>query len=58
MSLHRKRGLIDFEYQLNQIPLERLSVVKDLAVMLNSALSFTQHVDFVVYKAYTQCLAL
>ena len=53
MSVHRKRCPIVFEYQLNQIPLARLSVVKDLGVMLDSTLSFTQHVDFVVCKAYT-----
>ena len=53
MSVHRKRCPITFAYHLDQIPLERLSVVKDLGVMLDSTLSFTLHVDFVVCKAYS-----
>ena len=53
MYVHRKRCPIVFEYQLEQIPLERLNVVKDLGVLLDSTLSFTQHVDFVVCKAYS-----
>ena len=51
--LIQRKILIVFEYQLNQIPPERLSVVKDLGVMIDSTLSFTEHVDFVVCKAYS-----
>ena len=52
ISYSRKRNPIDYSYLLNSIQIKRVSVVKDLGVLLDSGLLFRDHVDYIVNKAF------
>ena len=56
ISFHRKtsREVFTFDYSFGNHILERLNVVKDLGVLLDSKLSFRQHQSAVVDKANRQ----
>lgn len=51
ISFTRKRSTITHRYDLLGTPLNRESCVKDLGVMLDSKMTFKNHVSFVVSKA-------
>lgn len=51
ISFSRKRTPIDFSYKIGQTIIKRESVVKDLGVLLDSKLTFKDHIAFVVSKA-------
>lgn len=48
LSLCRRHVLFNFTYHLDIMPIERVLCVKDLGVFIDSALSFRNHVSFVV----------
>lgn len=51
ITFSRKRSPIHFSYQLMGAEIERVDHVKDLGVVLDTTLTFNQHVSYVVGKA-------
>ncbi|XP_055614779.1 uncharacterized protein LOC129761101 [Toxorhynchites rutilus septentrionalis] len=51
ISFSRKRSSIIFEYKLHGVKLDRVSTIKDLGVMLDSKLTFRDHVSYIIAKA-------
>ena len=51
MSFYRCKNPIIFQYLLNNSVLPKVSLVKDLGILLDSKLSFIQHYDVVCSKA-------
>ena len=51
MTFTRKISNIYFPYKLNAIDLKRVDRVRDLGIIYDSRLTFSQHVDFVVNKS-------
>lgn len=54
ISFNRKSTPIIFDYNINGTSLERVSVVKDLGVILDSSLTFNEHTSSVIDKANRQ----
>lgn len=52
MSFHRKRDPIMFPYNLNGEILSRPNFVRDLGVLFDPQLSFSQHIDTIVSKCH------
>lgn len=52
IKFNRKRRPLLTSYCIDNIPLEEVSVIRDLGVMLDSQLSFTSHIDEIIGKAY------
>lgn len=52
ISYTRKTNPISSSYHLNNVPIEKVSVIRDLGVLLDSKLSFTQHFDMIAGKAF------
>ncbi|XP_038120658.1 uncharacterized protein LOC119770244 [Culex quinquefasciatus] len=51
ISFTRKRNTISFDYTLSNTTIPRTSCVKDLGVMLDSKMTFTDHITYTVSKA-------
>ena len=51
ISFSRKRNTLLFGYQLQETLLQRTTLIKDLGVMLDSKLTFNEHVEYVCSKA-------
>lgn len=51
MTYSRKRSPIVSNYLIDGVPINRLSEVKDLGVLLDSKLSFVSHMEFIRNKA-------
>lgn len=54
ISFGRKKSILHFDYALEGVRLKRESTVKDLGVLLDSKLTFKDHVAYVVAKASSQ----
>lgn len=54
ISFSRKLRPIAFVYSLNGTPIPRTDHIKDLGVILDSKLTFKQHVSFIISKASRQ----
>lgn len=54
VSFGRKHSLFHFDYALAGVQLQRESTVKDLGVLIDSKLTFKDHVAYVVSKASSQ----
>lgn len=54
ISFGRKRSLLHHDYTLTGITLKRESTIKDLGILIDSKLSFKDHVAYVVSKASSQ----
>lgn len=54
ISFGRKKSLIHYDYCLNHTHLKRESTVKDLGVLMDSQLTFKDHVAYMVSKASSQ----
>lgn len=54
ITFSRKKDLIAFGYRLADVILPREDCVKDLGVLLDSKLSFNQHISYIVTKASRQ----
>ncbi|KXJ82388.1 hypothetical protein RP20_CCG014064 [Aedes albopictus] len=54
ISFSRKKSMFHFDYALGGVKLKRESTVKDLGVLLDSKLTFKDHVAYVVAKASSQ----
>ena len=52
MTFSRRRQPIDFTYFLDNSPLSRHGLVKDLGVLLDPKLDFSSHIDEIINKAY------
>lgn len=45
-----KKRIVEYDYKINDIVLNRNRVIKDLGIYFDSALTFQNHVDFIVAK--------
>lgn len=52
MTFSRRRQPIDFTYFLDNSPLSRHGLVKDLGVLFDPKLDFSSHIDEIINKAY------
>lgn len=52
VSLTRKKIPTKFQYQINGIQITKVDSIKDLGVTIDEKLSFSEHVDKIVGKAY------
>ncbi|KAJ0180561.1 hypothetical protein K1T71_003965 [Dendrolimus kikuchii] len=52
ISFSKKTNKIDFTYSLCSNPLEKVTVIKDLGIFLDSKLHFDFHVNYVLNKAF------
>jgi len=52
MTFSHSRTQINFQYRISHFPLEKISLVKDLGVTLESSLQFSQHLSNAVGKAF------
>ena len=53
ISFTRNRALIDYDYVINNIKLERVHSIKDLGVIIDTKLNFDIHISTMVKKAYS-----
>ena len=53
MSFYRRISPVLFDYQINNISLERVNEMKDLGILFDTTFSFVKHIDFIVSKAYS-----
>ena len=51
ISFTRKRSLVAFDYKISQVSLKRELQIKDLGIILDSKLSFKNHVEYITAKA-------
>lgn len=54
ISFGRKHSLVHFDYALGDEQLKRESTVKDLGVLIDSKLSFKDHIAYIIAKASSQ----
>lgn len=54
ISFGRRRTLLQFNYGLAGVELQRVTTVKDLGVLLDTKLTFKDHVAYIVSKASAQ----
>lgn len=54
ISFGRKQSMIPFAYALSGEQLQRESTIKDLGIMIDSKLTFKDHVSYIVSKASAQ----
>lgn len=52
ISFTRKPKPFNFTYSLNNTPIEKVNVVRDLGVILDNKLTMSDHVDYISDKAY------
>ncbi|XP_055522955.1 uncharacterized protein LOC129717137 [Wyeomyia smithii] len=53
-KLDRKNNPLHFEYNLTGVQLQRVDHVKDLGIILDTKITFKQHVSFIIAKASRQ----
>lgn len=53
MTFTRSQNPINFNYTIGTVALKRVKVMRDLGVLFDEKVSFVQHVDAVVTKAYS-----
>ena len=51
MSYYRTRNPILFNYQINNIYLERVTLIKDLGILYDQKLSFTDYISYFTYMS-------
>lgn len=54
ISYTRKRNVITYNYHLNNSKLTRVQKIRDLGVILDANLSFTDHYDHIIKKSFQQ----
>lgn len=52
ISYSRKIHPVNFQYNFNGIIINRVKIVRDLGVIFDNKLSFSEHIDFVTTKAF------
>lgn len=52
ISYTRKKNPITYSYQFNAITIDKVEIVRDLGVMFDSKLTFSNHIDLITSKAY------
>lgn len=52
ISFTRKKKPIIFPYNFDNIPIERVEVIRDLGILLDSGMSFSNHIDNIVKRSY------
>jgi hypothetical protein len=52
ISFTRKKKPITYNYNFNSIAIERVELVRDLGVWLDSKMSFSDHIDNIVRRSY------
>lgn len=52
VTFTRKRNPIKFDYHFNNVKVDRVDVVRDLGVTLDSKMTYSEHVEAIVNKAY------
>ena len=51
ISFHRKKLLVQFNYALNQHQVQRVVTISDLGIIMDSALTYQDHIEAVIAKA-------
>ena len=51
MQFYRKKETTQFNYQVNDVNLEKVNVIKDLGVYFDREMSFNDHIDYITNKA-------
>lgn len=52
ISFSRKKRKVEFNYELNNFPLQRVSQIRDLGVVMDSEMTFLPHIDKIVKQCY------
>lgn len=52
ISYTRKKNPITYSYKFNAITIDKVEIVRDLGVMFDSKLTFSNHIDLITSKAY------
>lgn len=52
MSIHRKRDPFINHYLISNIALARVTKIRDLGVIINEKLDFSEHIDYAIGKSY------
>lgn len=52
ITFTRKTNIIEFTYKIQNTPIERVHLVRDLGVYLDSKLNMIEHIDIITNKAY------
>lgn len=52
ISFTRKKNIINFEYEISNAKIKKVDLVRDLGVLVDAKLSFSEHIGTVVNKAY------
>lgn len=51
IRFHRSGKIIDYEYNIDGIIIEKVNQIRDLGVILDERLNFKAHIDFIINKA-------
>jgi len=51
ISFHRRQLKFDFKYSIDNEPIKRVEVIKDLGILLDSNMNFNAHIEFMTAKA-------
>jgi hypothetical protein len=49
---NKRKNVINFDYSINNVKLERVNYIRDLGVILTSELSYTKHITTITPKAF------
>lgn len=52
MTYARKQSIISYDYLMDTSTMPRVNTFKDLGVFFTSKLSFSDHIDMLIHKAY------
>lgn len=47
ISFHKHNTPINYTYTINNLPIEKVELIKDLGVILHRSLSFREHIEFI-----------
>lgn len=51
MTFYRNKSTFEYVYTINSLAIEKVSVIKDLGVILDHKLSFSNHIEFITTRA-------
>lgn len=51
ITFHKCKSPIKFDFYINSVQIDRVTVIKDLGVLLDSKLTYKNHLDYIISKA-------